>query len=58
MRELSIFVDESGDWGEYKHHSPYYIITFVFHNQDVYMERRKKLHFNTLKGYSMYICFC
>ena len=33
MRELSIFVDESGDWGEYKHHSPYYIITFVFHNQ-------------------------
>ena len=35
MRELSIFVDESGDWGEYKHHSPYYIITFVFHNQDV-----------------------
>ena len=35
MRELSIFVDESGDWGEYKHHSPYYIITFVFHNQDI-----------------------
>ncbi len=34
MRELSIFVDESGDWGEYKHQSPYYIITFVFHNQD------------------------
>ena len=35
MRKLSIFVDESGDWGEYKHHSPYYIITFVFHDQDV-----------------------
>lgn len=35
MRELSIFVDESGDWGEYRHHSPYYIITFVFHNQDI-----------------------
>jgi hypothetical protein len=35
MREVSIFVDESGDWGEYKHHSPYYIITFVFHDQDV-----------------------
>ena len=34
MRELSIFVDESGDWGEYNHHSPYYIITFVFHDQD------------------------
>ena len=35
MQELSIFVDESGDWGEYSHHSPYYIITFVFHNQNV-----------------------
>ncbi len=35
MRELSIFVDESGDWGEYKHHSPYYIITFVFHDQNM-----------------------
>ena len=35
MRKPSIFVDESGDWGEYKHHSPYYIITFVFHDQGV-----------------------
>jgi len=35
MKELSIFVDESGDWGEYSHHSPYYIITFVFHNQSI-----------------------
>ena len=34
MNELSIFVDESGDFGEYNHHSPYYIITMVFHNQD------------------------
>ncbi len=34
MNELSIFVDESGDFGEYNHHSPYYIITLVFHNQD------------------------
>ncbi len=33
MRELSIFIDESGDWGEYQHHSPYYIIAFVFHDQ-------------------------
>ncbi len=35
MRELSVFVDESGDWGEYKRHSPYYIITFVFHDQGI-----------------------
>lgn len=33
MKELSIFVDESGDFGEYRYHSPYYIITMVFHNQ-------------------------
>lgn len=35
MSELSIFIDESGDFGEYDYHSPYYIITMVFHNQDV-----------------------
>lgn len=34
MAELSIFIDESGDFGEYEFHSPYYIITMVFHNQD------------------------
>ena len=35
MKELSIFVDESGDFGAYEHHSPYYIITLVFHDQSV-----------------------
>jgi hypothetical protein len=34
MRELSIFIDESGDFGEYDYHSPYYIIAMVFHNQN------------------------
>ena len=33
MKELSIFVDESGDFGEYAQHVPYYIITMVFHDQ-------------------------
>ncbi len=33
MKELSIFVDESGDFGEYAQHAPYYIITMVFHDQ-------------------------
>ncbi|MBE6015914.1 MAG: hypothetical protein E7241_11240 [Lachnospiraceae bacterium] len=33
MRELSIFVDESGDFGAYAKHSPYYIITMIFHDQ-------------------------
>lgn len=35
MRELSVFVDESGDFGEYDFHSPYYILSFVFHDQNV-----------------------
>ena len=34
MKELSIFIDESGDFGEYAMHSPYYIITMVFHDQN------------------------
>ncbi|MCR4874986.1 MAG: hypothetical protein K5923_04550 [Clostridia bacterium] len=32
--ELSIFVDESGDFDINSKHSPYYIFTLVFHNQD------------------------
>lgn len=31
---MSIFVDESGDFGEYSQHSPYYIITMLFHDKD------------------------
>lgn len=34
MKQLSIFVDESGDFGPYAKHSPCYVITMVFHNQD------------------------
>ena len=34
MSELSIFIDESGDFGPYEYHSPYYIISMIFHNQD------------------------
>ncbi|MBQ8162442.1 MAG: DUF3800 domain-containing protein [Clostridia bacterium] len=33
LSELSIFIDESGDFGEYDDHSPYYIIAMVFHDQ-------------------------
>ncbi len=35
MSELSIFIDESGDFGESAGASPYYIVTFVFHDQAV-----------------------
>ena len=33
LKELSFFIDESGDFGEYEYHSPYYIVTLLFHNQ-------------------------
>ncbi|MBQ8476491.1 DUF3800 domain-containing protein [bacterium] len=33
MKELSIFVDESGDYGPYCHTCPYYVVTFIIHEQ-------------------------
>lgn len=30
MADLSIFIDESGDFGPYEHHAPYYLIALVF----------------------------
>ena len=33
MKELSVFIDESGDFGPTEPHSPYYFIAMVFHNQ-------------------------
>jgi len=33
MRELSVFLDESGDFGPYEPHSPTYILGMVFHDQ-------------------------
>ena len=33
MKELSIFVDESGDFGKYNFQSPWYIVSMVFHDQ-------------------------
>lgn len=35
MRELSIHVDESGDWGNYSaKYAPFYIFALVFHDQE------------------------
>lgn len=31
---LSVFIDESGDFGPYESHSPYYLVSMVLHNQD------------------------
>lgn len=33
MKELSVFIDESGDFGDIKERPAYYLVTFVFHNQ-------------------------
>ena len=33
MKELSVFVDESGSFGPYELHSPYYIVTLLLHDQ-------------------------
>lgn len=33
-KTLSIFIDESGDFGSYTQHSPYYLVTLILHNQN------------------------
>ena len=40
MKALSIFVDESGDFGPYAPHSPFYIFSLVFHNQEKSIEQQ------------------
>lgn len=35
MKELSIFIDESGDFGKYDPKAPFYIISLVLHDQAV-----------------------
>ena len=32
---LSVFIDESGDFGTYDYHAPYYLVTMVLHDQSV-----------------------
>ena len=34
MKKLSVFIDESGDFGEIKERPACYLVTFVFHDQD------------------------
>ena len=33
-KTLSVFIDESGDFGEVSKHSPYYLVSLVLHDQD------------------------
>lgn len=32
---LSVFIDESGDFGPFEAHSPYYLVSMVLHNQNI-----------------------
>lgn len=34
MKYLSIFIDESGDFGKFDKNCPYYLVTMLFHNQN------------------------
>ena len=36
---LNIFIDESGDFGDFQPHSPFYLVTMLFHNQANDIER-------------------
>ena len=49
MKELSIFVDESGDFGEYSTHSPYYVIALVLHDQGINLSKAIKVLDSELK---------
>ena len=33
MKELSVFIDESGDFGEITERPAYYLVALLFHNQ-------------------------
>lgn len=50
MKELSIFIDESGDFGDYSFHSPYYIIAMVFHDQSIDIQEQIR-HLDTELSY-------
>ena len=53
MKELSIFVDESGDFGDYEVYSPYYIITLVFHDQSIDISENILRLRNSMKYHDM-----
>ena len=40
MKELSIFIDESGDFGEITERPAYYLVTLLFHDQknEIYID--------------------
>jgi len=49
MSELSIFIDESGDFGESSNPFDNYLVTFVFHNQTQSIKKQADYLENNLK---------
>ena len=41
-RILSVFIDESGDFGAYDVHTPYYIVAMILHDQSI--DIRENIH--------------
>lgn len=54
MKYLSIFIDESGDFGKFDKNCPYYLVTMLFHNQSNNIAENI-IHLDsslTMRGYS------
>ena len=52
-KRLSVFIDESGDLGEYNTITEFYIVSFVFHDQSNNINGQIERLDNSLKMYSM-----
>ena len=51
-RKLSVFIDESGDLGEYNEVTEFYVISFVFHDQSNDISNQVEKLTNSVKEYS------
>lgn len=47
---LSVFIDESGDFGPYETHSPYYLVTMILHDQNTDISENIKIFDSHLKN--------
>ena len=53
MKELSVFIDESGDFGEYDSKAPFYIISMVTHDQSKDISTQIQVLDESLKSTSL-----
>lgn len=49
-KELSVFIDESGDFGEVKERPSYYLVTFVMHDQSKSIDEQVTKLENSIKN--------